>query len=150
MHTDFHKFSTWVPDTWLNQSTITFCMPTADTLEAPLSGGKAQAHSAANLVVTWEAANGQNLKDYGEKRLTKLKTSLPGFNLSEQGIWSPEGQKIFYGEYHIDMNPPLTQLLQIKSVQDDFVCLTGTAIQNSYAEVKDAFKKSMLALKSKD
>ncbi|MDP7039797.1 MAG: hypothetical protein QGI45_11605, partial [Myxococcota bacterium] len=123
---------------------------TADTLEAPLSGGKAQAHSAANLVVTWEAANGQNLKDYGEKRLTKLKTSLPGFNLSEQGIWSPEGQKIFYGEYHIDMNPPLTQLLQIKSVQDDFVCLTGTAIQNSYAEVKDAFKKSMLALKSKD
>ncbi len=147
MQAKFNKFTTWVPDEWLDQSTITFCMPASTELDAPLSGGKSQAQSAANFVVTWEQSKGQSLALYGKERLAKLKDSLPGFKLLEEGIKSSDGEETFYAEYHILMTPPLTQLVQIKNIDGDFVCLTGTAIQNVYPEVKEQFKKSMQALK---
>jgi hypothetical protein len=150
METHFNKFATWVPDGWLDQSTITFCMPASPDVQAPLSAGKALAHSPANLVLTWETQEDRQLSDYGSARLNKIKTALPGFHLVEEGLWKEEEASIFFAEYHISMSPALTQLLQIKVVDHYFVCLTGTAIQNNYLNVREHFKRSMRLLKLRE
>ena len=150
MQTHFNNFTTWVPDGWLDQSTITFCMPVSQNAQAPLSAGKAVAHSAANLVLTWESEENRQLLDYGSARLNKIKTALPGFHLVEEGICNEKETSIFFAEYHISMSPALTQLLQIKVVDNYFVCLTGTAIQNNYINVKEHFKRTMQLLKLRE
>ncbi len=127
-----------VPNDWRNESTLVFSMP-PDDLNIPMAMQKQETHSTANITVSWEEAKGLSAQEFLNLRLAQIPQIFPGFERQEEGNTN-EGMP--YVQYKVPAEPPFIQLVCVKPAGDRLVCITGTAMETTFAKVRTQFFKT--------
>jgi hypothetical protein len=134
MRVRFHDFAAEVPEGWRDESTITFTMPPDDRL-TPM--GQSGGGSPGNVVIGWQARRQQSVEAFVQERAAGLRKALPGFKLRAEGEIAPD---VRFLEYTFSAPVPVVQLLVVRAVGDELVCVTGTAMAGRFAELRPVFE----------
>ena len=132
---DFNGLRFHVPTSWTNQSTLVFAMPASD-FPTPMALQKHKTHSMANVTVSWESANGLTSEDFLKERMKNIPNIFPGFETIEE-TFSPTD--LSFVQYKVPADTPFVQLVCAKKIGNRMVCITGTALEVMFGQVKDDF-----------
>ena len=124
-----------IPDAWTNHSTLVFALPTAD-LVTPKAMGKQTKQPPANVTISWEDVVGQTPEDFLKERMRTIPNIFPGLEMMEESFSSNDMSFI---QYKVPADAPFIQLVCAKRVTDRMVCITGTALEAAFKNVKEQF-----------
>ena len=132
---DFNGLRFNVPKAWTNQSTLVFAMPASD-LTAPMAMQKQNSHSTANVTISWEAANGLTPEDFLRERMKTIPSIFPGFEKMDECF---SQTKLSFVQYRVPADTPFIQWVCAKRAGDQMVCITGTALEPVFNNVRADF-----------
>jgi len=135
MEAVFSKFSTEVPDGWIDRSTVTFLVPPDDLLSDPRMMQSQQATSPGNVVINWVPSGGQDAASYIEEQARQLPALTAGFEVLD----TDEKDGIHFIKTRIAAEQSIVQLILLKEIGDYFVITTGSVMESSFHKYEDVF-----------
>lgn len=132
MRRTFPCFAVDVPEPWLDTSTVRFMIPNAVNDSRLLKSGPS---TVGNVVLTWAPALGRTPESFLREQLDELKR-LSRFKLMAHDM-SSDYPSLDYTFRHDDK--PLRQLMLVRAVGDNLVCVVGSARDAAFEGLRERF-----------
>ena len=126
-----------VPDTWNDESTMTFTIP-------PIDVGEGQSLSPGNVVINWVESASES-DDYLDDLHKQLEAAFENFELLEQGELAPS---LPFIRFQFEAGRDLQQILAVRRIGSRMVIVTGTAMGEYFDRYREQFAEIAKGIRS--
>lgn len=139
MQLKFVDLVTEIPDDWIDDSSLTFSIPSPDDLSAPLANRPAGG-PCGNVTIKWDRDAGTaSARAYLDARLAELASSLERFTVDQRHEVDVGDGAMAIAECSLELEAPIKQLFAARRVGTLMVVITGTTFAGVFARWRDTF-----------